>query len=84
MRALLSRQRGIHYPRVQADRGRAGGQNIAQQKLEKKTLSLAGVAENEGISVGFVLHPAVQVQDDVGAEAVLSNIEFWGRYYRSS
>ena len=61
--------------RVQADHGFAGGQNVAQQELEKKALALAGVAQDEDVGVGFVLRPAVQVQDNVGAEAVLSDVE---------
>ena len=61
--------------RVQADHGFAGGQDVAQQEFQEETLALAGVAQNENVGVGLVLRPAVQIQDDVGAEAVLPDIE---------
>ena len=64
--------------RVQRDHAFARLPHIAEQKLQKITLALSGVAEDEGAGVGLVRSPAVEVHDDVGAEAVAANEEALG------
>ena len=63
---------------VQRDDALAGLPHIAQQELQKEALTLAGVAEDQGAGVGLVRRAAVQVYDDVGAEAVTSDKEAVG------
>ena len=63
---------------VQRDDALAGLPHIAEQELQKITFALSGVAEDEGAGVGLVRSPAVEVHDDVGAEAVPANEEALG------
>ena len=63
---------------VQRDHAFARLPHIAEQELQKITLALPSVAEDEGAGVGLVRSPAVEVHDDVGAEAVPANEEASG------
>ena len=63
---------------VQRDHAFARLPHIAEQKLQKITFALSGVAEDEGAGVGLVRSTAVEVHDDVGAEAVTANEEALG------
>ena len=63
---------------VQRDDALAGLPHIAQKELQKEALALAGVAEDQGAGIGLVRRAAVQVYDDVGAEAITSDKEAAG------
>ena len=63
---------------VQRDHAFARLPHIAEQELQKITFALSGVAEDEGAGVGLVRSTAVEVHDDVGAEAVPANEEALG------
>ena len=63
---------------VQRDHAFARLPHIAEQELQKITFALSGVAEDEGAGVGLVRSTAVEVHDDVGAEAVTANEEALG------
>ena len=63
---------------VQRDHAFARLPHIAEQELQKITLALAGVAEDQRAGVGLVRSPAVEVHDNVGAEAVPANEEALG------
>ena len=63
---------------VQRDHAFARLPHIAEQKFQQKTFTLSGVAEDEGAGVGLVRSAAVEVHDDVGAEAVTANEEALG------
>ena len=58
---------------VQRDHAFARLPHIAKQEFQKITFALSGVAEDEGAGVGLVRSTAVEVHDDVGAEAVTAN-----------
>ena len=60
---------------VQRDHAFARLPHIAEQELQKITFALPSVAEDEGAGVGLVGGTAVEVHDDVGAEAVPANEE---------
>ena len=64
--------------RVQRDHAFARLPHIAEQKFQQKTFTLPGIAEDEGAGVGLVRSPAVEVHDDVGAEAVTADEEALG------
>ena len=63
---------------VQRDHAFARLPHIAEQELQKITLALSGVAEDEDAGVGLVRSTVVEVHDDVGAEAVPANEEALG------
>ena len=63
---------------VQRDHAFARLPHIAEQELQKITFALPSVAEDEGAGVGLVGGTAVEVHDDVGAEAVPANEEALG------
>ena len=63
---------------VQRDHAFARLPHIAEQELQKITFALSGIAEDEGAGVGLVRSTAVEVHDDVGAEAVPANEEALG------
>ena len=63
---------------VQGDHAFARLPHIAEQELQKITFALPGVAKDEGAGVGLVRSTAVEVHDDVGAEAVPANEEALG------
>jgi len=63
---------------VQRDHAFARLPHIAEQKFQQKTFTLPGIAEDEGAGVGLVGGTAVEVHDDVGAEAVTANEEALG------
>ena len=64
--------------RVQTDRCLAGFQHVHQQELQQEALTHAGVAQDEDAAVGLVLGAALQIHDDVGAVAVLPDVEALG------
>ena len=63
---------------VQRDHAFARLPHIAEQELQKITFALPSVAKDEGAGVGLVRSTAVEVHDDVGAEAVPANEEALG------
>ena len=63
---------------VQRDHAFARLPHIAEQELQKITFALSGIAEDEGAGVGLVGGTAVEVHNDVGAEAVTANEEALG------
>ena len=63
---------------VQRDHAFARLPHIAEQELQKITLALSGVAEDEGAGVGLVGGPAVEVHNDVGAKPVAPDEEALG------
>ena len=60
---------------IETDHALSGFDDIGQQELEQIALALAGIAENEDAAVGLVLGAAVKIDDDVGAVAILSDVE---------
>ena len=63
---------------VQRDHAFARLPHIAEQELQKITFALPGVAKDESAGVGLVRGTAVEVHDDIGAEAVPTNEEALG------
>ena len=64
--------------RVQGDERLSGLTERHEQELQKVGFTLSRVAEDEDITVGFVIASAVEVHEDIGSVSVLADIEAVG------
>ena len=77
--AAVALGQGLHFAlRIHAKDPLPGFPEIGDQQLQQVAFAHAGVAQDQGISRGLVIGPAVQIHDDVRAELVPSDVKPMG------